>query len=103
VSPLGEEVVTELVPPEPKKGSCYQIAVDSSEADPIESIKVVSEFPDVFPKDLPGMPPERKVEFAIELLPGTAPIFKRAYRISGPELVELKKQIDEMSEKGYIC
>ena len=66
VSPLGEEVVTELVPPEPKKGSCYQIAVDSSEADPIERIKVVSEFPDVFPKDLPGMPPERKVEFAIE-------------------------------------
>ena len=48
------------------------------------------------------MPPERKVEFAIELLPGTAPIFKRAYRMSGPELVELKKQIDELSEKGYI-
>jgi hypothetical protein len=95
-------VVTELVPPEPKKGSCYQMAVVSSEADPIESIKVVSEFPDVFPKDLPGMPPERKVEFAIELLPGTAPIFKRAYRISRPELVELKKQIDELLEKGYI-
>jgi hypothetical protein len=47
VSPLGEEVVTELVPPEPKKGSCYQMAIDSSEANPIESIKVVSEFPDV--------------------------------------------------------
>jgi hypothetical protein len=102
VSPIGEEVVTELVPPEPKKGSCYQMAVDSSEADSLEIIKVVSEFPDVFPKDLPGMPPERKVEFAIELLPGTAPIFKRAYRVSGPELVELKKQIDELSEKGYI-
>jgi hypothetical protein len=51
-------VVTELVPPEPKKGSRYQIAVDSSEADPIESIKVVSEFPDVFPKDLPGVKPK---------------------------------------------
>jgi hypothetical protein len=102
VSPLGEEVVTELVPPKPRKGICYHMAVDSSEADPIESIKVVSEFPDVFPKDLPGMPPERKVEFVIELLPGTAPIFKRAYRISRPELVELKKQIDELSEKGYI-
>jgi hypothetical protein len=48
------------------------------------------------------MPPERKVEFAIELLPSTAPISKRAYRVSGPELVELKKQIDELSEKGYI-
>jgi hypothetical protein len=58
MSPLGEEVVTELVPPEPKKGSCYQMAVDSNEADPLEIIKVVFEFPDVFPKDPPGMPPE---------------------------------------------
>jgi hypothetical protein len=102
VSPLGEEVVAELISLEPRKGSCYQMAVDSSEADPLEVIKVVSEFPDVFPKDLPGMPPERKVEFSIELLPGTAPISKRAYKVSGPELVELKKQIDELSEKGYI-
>jgi hypothetical protein len=102
MSPLGEEVVTELVSPEPNKGSCYQMAVDSSEAGPLEIIKVVSEFPDVFSEDLPGMPPERKVEFAIELLLGTAPISKRAYRVSGPKLVELKKQIDELSEKGYI-
>ena len=48
------------------------------------------------------MPPERKVEFAIELIPGTTRISKRAYRVSGPELVEIKKQIDEMLEKGYI-
>jgi hypothetical protein len=48
------------------------------------------------------MPPERKVEFAIELILGTAPISKRAYRVSGPELVELKKQIDALLEKGYI-
>jgi hypothetical protein len=101
VSPL-EEVVTELVSPEPRKGGCHQMAIDSKEADSLETIKVVSEFLDVFPKDLPGMPPERKVEFAIELLPRTAPISKRAYRVSGPELVELKKQIDELSEKGYI-
>jgi hypothetical protein len=91
MSPLGAEVMTELVPPEPRKGSCYQMAIDSSEADPLEIIKVVSEFLYVFLKDLPGMPPERKVEFAIELLPGTTPIFKRAYRVSGSELVELKK------------
>jgi hypothetical protein len=102
VSPLGEDVVTELVPPKPRKGGCHQMTIDSKEADPLETIKVVSEFPDVFSKDLPGMPPERKVEFAIELLPVTAPIFKRAYRVSGPKLVELKKQIDELSEKGYI-
>jgi hypothetical protein len=102
VSPLGEEVVAELISPEPRNGSCHQMAIDSKELDSREIIKVVSEFPDVFPKDLPGMPPERKVEFAIELLSGTAPISKRAYRVSGPELVELKKQIDELSEKGYI-
>jgi hypothetical protein len=84
MSPLGEEVVTELVPPEPRKGSCYQMAVDSKEPDSLEIIKVVSEFPDVFPEYLPGMPPERKVEFAIELLPGTTPISKRAYRVLGP-------------------
>jgi hypothetical protein len=95
-------VVTKLVSPEPRKGGCHQIAIDSKEADPLETIKVVSEFSDVFPKDLPSIPPERKVEFAIELLPGTAPIFKKAYRVSGSELVELKKQIDELSEKGYI-
>jgi hypothetical protein len=78
------------------------MVIDSKEANPLETIKVVSEFPNVFPKDLLGMPPERKVEFAIELIPETAPISKRAYRVSGPELVELKKQIDELSEKGYI-
>jgi hypothetical protein len=102
VSPLGEEVVAKLVSPEPRKGGCHQMAIDSKEADSLETIKVVSEFLDVFPKDLPGMPPEQKVEFAIELLPETGPISKRAYRVSGPELVELKKQIDELSEKVYI-
>jgi hypothetical protein len=56
----------------------------------------------VFLEDLPDMPPERKVEFAIELIPSTTPISKRAYRVSGLELVELKKKIDELLEKGYI-
>jgi hypothetical protein len=102
VSPLGEEVVAELVSPEQRKGGCHQMTIDSSEAEPLDTIKVVSEFPDMFPKDLPGMPHERIVEFAIELLPRTTPISKRAYMVSGPELVELKKQIDELSEKGYI-
>ena len=102
VSPLGEEVVAELISHEPRKESCHQMAIDSKEPDSLEIIKVVSEFPDVFPEDLPDMPPEQKVEFVKELLPGTAPISKRAYRVSVPELVELKKQIDELSEKGYI-
>jgi hypothetical protein len=48
------------------------------------------------------MPPDRRVEFAIEIIPGTASISKRAYRVFRPELVELKKWIDELLEKGYI-
>jgi hypothetical protein len=102
VSPFGKEVVTKLYLPKLEEGACHHLFVDDKEANPIEDIRIVSEFPDVFPEELPGMPPERKVEFAIELIPGTAPISKRAYRVSGPELVELKKQIDELLEKGYI-
>jgi hypothetical protein len=91
-----------LISSGPRKGSCHQVTAHIEEINPSEVINVVSEFPDVFPEELPGMPPERKVEFAIELIPGTAPISKRSYRVSGPELMELKKQIDELSEKGYI-
>jgi hypothetical protein len=102
VSPSGKEVVTKLYLPELEEGACHHLSVDDKESNPIEAIRIVSEFPDVFPEELPGMPPERKVEFAIELIPGTSPISKRAYQVSGPELVELKKEIDELLEKGYI-
>jgi hypothetical protein len=54
----------------------------------IQDILVVCEFPDVFPKDLPGLPPERDVEFVIELKPGTAPISKRSYRMPPNELAD---------------
>jgi hypothetical protein len=54
----------------------------------------VCEYPDVFPEELPGMPPDRDIEFSIELLPGTAPISKRAYRMDVDDLIELKKQIE---------
>jgi hypothetical protein len=101
VSPFGKEVVTKLYLSE-LEGACHHLSVDDKESNPIEAIRIVSEFPDVFPKELLGMPLERKVEFSIELIQGTAPISKRAYRVSGSELVELKKQIDELLEKGYI-
>jgi hypothetical protein len=52
---------------------------------------VVEEFPDVFSEELPGMPPDRDIEFIIELLPGTTPIAKRPYRMGVDELEELKK------------
>jgi hypothetical protein len=91
VSLSGEEVLVELVLSGPRKGSCHQVTAHIEEIKPSEAINVVSDSPNVFLEELPGMPPERKVEFAIELIPGTAPISKRAYRVFGPELVELKK------------
>ena len=68
----------------------------------LELIPVVSEYPDVFPEELPGMPPDRELEFAIDLVPGTAPLYKKYYRMPSSELVELKKQLDELLQKGYI-
>ena len=72
------------------------------EARPTDGIRVVSEFPDVFPDDLPGMPPERDIEFFIDLLPGTAPISKQPYRMPPNELKELKKQLQTLLDKGFI-
>jgi hypothetical protein len=57
----------------------------------LEEIKVVQEYTNVFQEDLTGMPPDRDIEFLIELLPGTPPIYKRPYRMPVNELVELKK------------
>jgi hypothetical protein len=67
-----------------------------------QEVPVVDEFSDVFPDDLPGMPPDRDIEFIIELLPETTPIAKRPYRMGVDELEELKKQIKELQDKGFI-
>ncbi|WVZ80833.1 hypothetical protein U9M48_028280 [Paspalum notatum var. saurae] len=72
------------------------------EAKPTEGIRVVCEYPDVFPDELPGMPPDREVEFLIELLPGTAPIAKRQYRVAPKEQELIKENIDELLGKGFI-
>jgi hypothetical protein len=67
------------------------------------NIRVVRDFPGVFPEELLGMPPDREVEFVIDLLPGTTTTPKRSYRMSIEELKELKKQLIELQEVGYIC
>ena len=61
-----------------------------------DNIRLVKDFPDVFQEELPGMPPDRKVEFVIDLLPGTATISKRPYKMSVEELKELKKQLTKL-------
>ena len=68
----------------------------------MESVPIVCEYPDVFPEELPGMPPDRDVEFLIDLVPGSGPIAKRPYKMSVDELKELKKQLGEQLQKGFI-
>jgi hypothetical protein len=74
----------------------------ATEVTPIHQIPVVREFPDVFLDELPGLPPDRDIEFGIELVPGTASISRRPYRMLPDELVELKKQLEELLKKGFI-
>jgi hypothetical protein len=68
----------------------------------IYDIPIVCEFSDVFPDDLSGLPPDREVEFVIELKHGTAPISRRAYIMPPNELVELKDQLQELHDKDFI-
>jgi hypothetical protein len=98
-SPQGERIQVSTDMSTDTKG---ETMINHLEEKPLENIKVVCEYPDVFPEELPGMPPDRDIEFSIELLPGTAPISKRPYRMDVKDLVELKKQIEELLEKGFI-
>src|SRR5687767_907514 len=68
----------------------------------LESVPVVSEFPDVFPDDLPGIPPKREIDFGIDLLPDTRPISIPPYRMAPAELKELKEQLKDLLDKGFI-
>ncbi|WVZ57819.1 hypothetical protein U9M48_008158 [Paspalum notatum var. saurae] len=77
-------------------------AVNATEIDEIRKIPVVCDFPDVFPEELPGLPPDRDVEFRIDLVPSTAPVSKRPYRMAPDELKELKIQLQEQLDKGFI-
>ncbi|KAK1419444.1 hypothetical protein QVD17_28611 [Tagetes erecta] len=73
-----------------------------SEPKRLDEIPVVCDYPDVFPEDLPGLPPQRQVEFQIELTPGAAPIARAPYRLAPAELQELSKQLQELLDKGFI-
>jgi hypothetical protein len=82
--------------------SASPIATNVEASPDLTSIHVVCEFPDVFPEDLPGLPPDRNVEFIIEVECGTAPISRCPYRMAPPELAEMKKQLEELLKKGFI-
>jgi hypothetical protein len=77
-------------------------ALHHTTAQNLEEIPVACEFPNVFKEDLSGMPPDRDIEFIIELQPGTTPISRRPYKMTPKELAELKVQLNELLDKGYI-
>jgi hypothetical protein len=84
------------------QGHRPDIMVFNMEAKSIEDVPVVREYPYVFPEELPGMPPDRDIEFVIDLIPGTSPIAKRPSRMAAPESAELKTQLGELQQSGFI-
>ncbi|KAL0540345.1 hypothetical protein IC582_024581 [Cucumis melo] len=89
----------------PSQGTWSILAsvADTREVDvSLSSEPVVRDYPNVFPEELPGLPPNREIEFAIELEPGTVPISRAPYRMASAELKELKVQLQELLDKGFI-
>src|SRR3990170_6202195 len=77
-------------------------ALNASPLEGIKNVPVVHDFQEVFPEELPGIPPARAVEFVIDLKPGTTPIAKRPYKMPPHELLELKGEIDTALRQGFI-
>jgi hypothetical protein len=96
-SPIYGKVSLQLPPVAHLQASIYAVVAKSLDEKP-----VVHEYTDVFPDDLPGMPPDRAIEFKIELQPGTAPIYKQPYPMAPNELAELKTQLQELLYKRFI-
>ncbi|GKA68450.1 hypothetical protein Tco_0768367 [Tanacetum coccineum] len=75
---------------------------DKSEEKQLEDVPIVRDFPEVFPEDLPGLPPTRKVKFQIDLVPSFAPVVRAPYRLAPSKPQELSTQLQELSDKGFI-
>ncbi|XP_068344106.1 uncharacterized protein [Pyrus communis] len=84
------------------QGYLAHVVLNDAAPSSVDDVKVVRHFPDVFPDDLPKLPPDRDVEFTIDLLPGTHPISLTPYRMAYAELRELKIQLQELVDKGFI-
>ena len=78
------------------------VVLDGNVGKSVQDVDVVKEFEDVFPKDLTGLPSDRKLKFSIDLLPGTSHISMAPYRMALAELTKLKKQLTELLEKDFI-
>ncbi|KAB2624761.1 S ribonuclease [Pyrus ussuriensis x Pyrus communis] len=96
------KVVTFHRPGLPEVTFVAHVVLEETVSSRIEDVRVVRHFPDVFPEDLPGLPPDRDVDFTVELLPGTNPISLTPYRMAPAKLRELKVQLQELVDKGFI-
>jgi hypothetical protein len=101
-TPEGKELEFVAEPIVTTKGIANRTKINQLEASQGSEVPVVNEFPDVFPEELLGLPPDRDIEFVIELKPGTAPIYKTSFRMTTLELAELEEHIRELLEKGII-
>jgi hypothetical protein len=101
-TPDGKELEFVVEPVVTAKGIVNHAKINQLGDSQGSEVPVVNEFPDVFPEELPGMPPDRDIEFVIELKLGTTPIYKTPFRMTTPELAELKEHIRELLEKGFI-
>ncbi|GJT76481.1 reverse transcriptase domain-containing protein [Tanacetum coccineum] len=97
--PNGEFLEVQGERPEKNPGSLACIKADEKKFD---DIRVVRDFPEVFPDDLSGLPPVREIEFRIDLIPGASPVVKSPYRLAPSEMLELSNQLKELQEKGFI-
>ncbi|GJX62975.1 putative reverse transcriptase domain-containing protein [Tanacetum coccineum] len=99
--PLSNGEILEVQGERPEKdpGSLACIKADEKKLD---DIRVVRDFPEVFPDDLSGLPPVREIEFRIDLIPSASPVVKSPYRLAPSEMLELSNQLKELQEKGFI-
>ena len=103
---LSNEISAAIVRTMVRKGceSYLACVIDTKKEEPrLLDTPTVCDYPDVFPKELPGLPPKREIEFAIDVVLGATPTSITPYRMAPVELKELKLQLQELLEKGFIC
>jgi hypothetical protein len=102
ITPNGKELEYVIEPIVTAKGAANRVKLNQLDASQGPVMPVVNKFSDVFLEELTGLPPDRDIEFVIDLMPGTTPIYKRPYQLATQQLAELKEHIKELLVKGYI-
>ncbi|GJS43006.1 putative reverse transcriptase domain-containing protein [Tanacetum coccineum] len=99
--PLSNGKILEVQGERPEK-DLRSLACIKADEKKLDDIRVVRDFPEVFPDDLLGLPLVREIEFRIDLIPGASPVVRSPYRLAPSEMLELSNQLKELQEKGFI-